>query len=266
MHSERSHPSADPAAPKGAAGSTGRAPAGPRGPMVAGIGASAGGVQALQAFFEALPEDLGVAFVVVVHLSPEHRSALPAILAGRTSMPVTQVSETTKLEGDHVYVIAPDRQLEITDSSISTVAFDEPRGQRAPIDLFFRSLAAQHGDGFAVILVGERKRRRTRRQSGKRSRRCRTRSGSERGHLRRDAVCGHRHANSRSGAPRARARGPSGRSVADEAPHPRCPAAQGGDAARRRWRGGLRSDHLRTCAPEPDMISRITSVGRYCAG
>jgi len=51
----------------------------PPGPIIAGIGASAGGIQALQAFFEALPENTGVAFVVVVHLSPEHRSMLPAI-------------------------------------------------------------------------------------------------------------------------------------------------------------------------------------------
>src|SRR5688572_14134510 len=60
--------------------------------IIAGIGASAGGIEALQAFFEALPADTGVAFVVVVHLSPEHRSMLPAIIAARTTMAVEQVT------------------------------------------------------------------------------------------------------------------------------------------------------------------------------
>ena len=123
-------------------------------PVTVGIGASAGGVQALQAFFSALPQDTGAAFVVVVHLDPQSRSDLPAILATRTGMPVTQVGLPEKLRPNHVYVIPPDRQLRISDHEISAAEFDEPRGQRAPIDLFFRSLAEQHGDGFAVILTG----------------------------------------------------------------------------------------------------------------
>jgi two-component system, chemotaxis family, CheB/CheR fusion protein len=123
-------------------------------PFTVGIGASAGGIQALQAFFAALPDDTGAAFVVVVHLDPQSRSDLPGILATRTRMPVTQVGGLEHLQANHVYVIPPDRRLRITDHEISAVAFDEPRGQRAPIDLFFRSLAEQHGDGFAVILTG----------------------------------------------------------------------------------------------------------------
>ena len=110
--------------------------------------------QTLQAFFSALPHDTGAAFVVVVHLDPQSRSDLPAILATRTGMPVTQVGLPEKLRPNHVYVIPPDRQLRISDHEISAAEFDEPRGQRAPIDLFFRSLAEQHGDGFAVILTG----------------------------------------------------------------------------------------------------------------
>jgi two-component system CheB/CheR fusion protein len=123
-------------------------------PLIAGIGASAGGIEALQAFFEALPEKVGVGFVVVVHLSPEHRSMLPAIIAARTSMRVDQVTDTMPLEANRVYVIPPDRRLQITDNSIAALPFDEPRGRRAPIDLFFRSLAERHGDGFGVILSG----------------------------------------------------------------------------------------------------------------
>jgi two-component system CheB/CheR fusion protein len=58
------------------------------------------------------------------------------------------------LQPDHVYVIPPDRRLHITNDEIAIAEFDEPRGRRAPIDLFFRSLAEQHGDGCAVILTG----------------------------------------------------------------------------------------------------------------
>jgi two-component system CheB/CheR fusion protein len=125
-------------------------------PPIVGIGASAGGVKALQSFFEALPDKPNAAFVVVVHLDPEFRSQLADILAARTTMPVTQVDETTKLENNCVYVIPPNRRLVIADHMISAVTFDEPRAQRAPIDLFFCSLAEQHTDGFAygVILTG----------------------------------------------------------------------------------------------------------------
>ncbi|MBV9114557.1 MAG: PAS domain-containing protein [Hyphomicrobiales bacterium] len=123
-------------------------------PAIVGIGASAGGVRALQAFFEALPADTGAAFVVIVHLDPQSRSDLSSILATRTRMPVAQVEASAKLRANHVYVIPPDRRLQISDHEISASEFDEPRGQRAPIDLFFRSLARQHGDGFAVILTG----------------------------------------------------------------------------------------------------------------
>jgi len=123
-------------------------------PVIVGIGASAGGIQALQSFFAALPDDTGAAFVVIVHLDPESRSELPSILATRTHMPVTQVAATERLQANHVYVIPPDRRLQLSDHEISTAEFAEPRGRRAPIDLFFRSLAGQHGEAFAVILTG----------------------------------------------------------------------------------------------------------------
>ena len=123
-------------------------------PLIIGIGASAGGIQALQTFFDALPDDTGAAFVVVVHLDPQRPSDLSSILATRTRMPVAQVGAPEQLRANHVYVVPPDRRLRITDHEISSAEFDEPRGQRAPIDSFFRSLAEQHGDGFAVILTG----------------------------------------------------------------------------------------------------------------
>jgi two-component system CheB/CheR fusion protein len=121
---------------------------------IVGVGASAGGVQALKTFFEAMPPKPGAAFVVIVHLEPDTRSELPQILALRSRMPVHQVSGTTALTENCIYVIPPDRELRITDHEISATPFTEPRGHRAPIDFFFRSLAEQHGDDFAVILTG----------------------------------------------------------------------------------------------------------------
>jgi two-component system, chemotaxis family, CheB/CheR fusion protein len=128
--------------------------ASPRSFPVAGIGASAGGVQALQTFFDTLPEHVGAALVVIVHLDPEHQSDMTRILAARTKMPVHQVDKPLPLEPDHVYVIPPNRRLFMTDHEISAAEFDQPRGQRAPIDLFFRSLSEQRGEGFAIILTG----------------------------------------------------------------------------------------------------------------
>ncbi|MGN6453144.1 MAG: chemotaxis protein CheB [Steroidobacteraceae bacterium] len=122
---------------------------------IVGIGASAGGIEALCEFFEAVPVDLGLAYVVIVHLAPDHNSELAAIIGRRTKMPVAEVTDDKlELKPDHVYVVPPDRRLEISDTSIGAVPFDEPRGRRTAIDVFFRSLAQSHGDGFAVVLSG----------------------------------------------------------------------------------------------------------------
>jgi two-component system, chemotaxis family, CheB/CheR fusion protein len=123
-------------------------------PFIVAIGASAGGVQALQAFIGSLPANTGAAYVVVVHLDPQRRSELPSILAARTRMPVTQVVGKQKLAADHVYVIPPDRRLQMIDHEVSAVEFEQPHGQRSPIDQFFRSVAERIGDGFAVVLSG----------------------------------------------------------------------------------------------------------------
>jgi two-component system CheB/CheR fusion protein len=123
-------------------------------PVIVAIGASAGGVSALQSFFAEIPVNTGAAFVVVVHLDPKHRSELAHIISAKTNMPVVQVATRERLAANTVYVIPPDRRLELVDHEISAVAFDEPRGHRSPIDLFFRSLAERLGDGFAVIFSG----------------------------------------------------------------------------------------------------------------
>lgn len=123
-------------------------------PPICAIGASAGGVRALQDFFGAIDDDLGLAYVVVIHLAPDHPSQLGAILAGRTKMPVEQVEHTLKLRPNCVYVIAPDRELAIEGGNLAAHAVTEPRSKRLPIDRFFSSVASAHRDGMAVVLSG----------------------------------------------------------------------------------------------------------------
>lgn len=123
---------------------------------VVGIGASAGGLEALRAFFAAAPENLGLAYVIVVHLAPDFQSELASILSRSTRMRVREVAaaEPTALEPDNVYVIAPNRKLLITDTAVAAVAFDDDRERHAAIDIFFRSLAENHGDALAIVLSG----------------------------------------------------------------------------------------------------------------
>jgi chemotaxis response regulator CheB len=121
---------------------------------VVGIGASAGGLKALEAFFEALPENTGMAYVVITHLHPEHESHLAELLQRHTHMPVRQVTGLVAAEKDHVYVIPPNQRLVMQDSKIDTADFKEPRGQRSPIDYFFRSLARGHPNCVGIILSG----------------------------------------------------------------------------------------------------------------
>ncbi len=122
--------------------------------MVVGIGASAGGLKALQSFFDALPSDTGMAFVVVTHLHPEHESHMAEILQAHTQMPVNQVNDMLSVERDHVYVTPPNRRIVVSDTHLDTSEFEEPRGLRTPIDYFFRSLASVHRDAVGVILSG----------------------------------------------------------------------------------------------------------------
>lgn len=121
---------------------------------VVSIGASAGGVETLREFFEALPSNPGAAFVVIIHLSPDHQSELDKIIAARTDMTVVQVNEPEVLEANKVYVIPPNRRLLMSADRIEALEFEKDDAPRAPIDQFFRSIAEQHGDGFAVILSG----------------------------------------------------------------------------------------------------------------
>lgn len=97
--------------------------AAPQQTPICATGASAGGVSALQKLFSALPDDVGVAYVVVIHSAPDKPSLLSEILAGRTTMPVEQVEDQALLKPNHVYVIAPDRELIIVDDNVTARPF-----------------------------------------------------------------------------------------------------------------------------------------------
>lgn len=144
-----------PSGAKRGAGSEGPRPRGAK-PEVAicAIGASAGGVAALTQFFSAIDDNLGLAYVVVMHLAPDHPSELDQILAQRTSMPVHQVADRIQIEPNCVYVIPPDRELVIEGDDIQARPFSDQKSRYAPIDVFFRSVAKARGDGLAVVLSG----------------------------------------------------------------------------------------------------------------
>lgn len=113
----------------------------PKKPAVVGLGASAGGLAALKAFFAHVPADSGLSFVVVVHLSPEHESHLPTLLQPFVKMPVQQVTETTPLEPNYVYVIPPNANINSIDTHLRLSELEANRQERAPIDHFLRTLA-----------------------------------------------------------------------------------------------------------------------------
>jgi two-component system CheB/CheR fusion protein len=122
---------------------------------VVGIGASAGGIQALEAFFKAVEPDSGMAYVVVQHLSPDHTSKLEEILSRHARIPVAQIEDGMTVEVNHVYVIAPGYTLTISSGCLHLGEPVEVYGHRRPVDDFFRSLAEEQKEhAVAVVLSG----------------------------------------------------------------------------------------------------------------
>ncbi len=122
---------------------------------IVGVGASAGGLKALQQFFEHMPDDSGMAFVVILHLSPSYESNAASLLQHFTAMPVVQVTEAVPVAPNHIYVIPPTKHLTMTDGMVRLQEPGGPRERRAPIDLFFRTLADTHGrSAGGVVLSG----------------------------------------------------------------------------------------------------------------
>lgn len=123
-------------------------------PIVA-LGGSAGGISAVQDFFAAMPVDSGMAFVVILHLSPTHESPLAEIVQRSTKMPVVPVTDGATMMPNCVYVIPPGKCLESTNGNICLTNAADPRGKRVAVDHVFRTLAETYrAQSLAVVLSG----------------------------------------------------------------------------------------------------------------
>lgn len=120
---------------------------------VVGIGASAGGLEALTEFFKVMPADRGLAFVVVQQLSPDRQSLLAEIVARHTAMPVVQVKDGMKVQPDRVYVIAPGRTLTIYRGTLRLGKPIDESSHRRPVDDFFRSLADEQRERAVCVIM-----------------------------------------------------------------------------------------------------------------
>ena len=122
---------------------------------IVGIGASAGGLEALEQFFTHMPHEAGVAFILIPHLDPTHASMMTDILRRYTKMAVVEAGDGMQVEPDHVYVIPPNRNMAIFHKTLHLSTPGDPRGLRMPIDFFFRSLAEDQGEkAICIILSG----------------------------------------------------------------------------------------------------------------
>lgn len=124
---------------------------------IVGIGASAGGLVAFEAFFSGMPigAELGIAVVIVQHLSPDHKSLLTSLIQRHTIMKVIEVEDGVKVLANHVYIIPPGSDMALIHGRLQLLKFSTPRGQRLPIDFFFRSLAQDLRErAICVILSG----------------------------------------------------------------------------------------------------------------
>jgi two-component system CheB/CheR fusion protein len=122
---------------------------------VVGIGASAGGLEAFKRFFDLMPPDSGMAFVLIQHLDPTHSSSTAELLARHTQMQVAEVEDRKAVEANHVYVIPPNNDLTIKEGLLRLTKPLAQHGLRMPVDFFFRSLAEdQQDNALCAILSG----------------------------------------------------------------------------------------------------------------
>jgi two-component system CheB/CheR fusion protein len=124
-------------------------------PFIVGVGASAGGLEALEQFFAEMPPDAGAAFVVVQHLSPDFRSVMDELLARKTTIPVTLVEDGMVVEPNHIYLIPPKKEMIVSGGRLLLSEKGRHQELALPIDIFFRSLARDAGDrAVGVVLSG----------------------------------------------------------------------------------------------------------------
>lgn len=124
-------------------------------PFIVGVGASAGGLEALEQFFAEMPTDAGVAFVVIQHLSPDFRSVMDELLARKTTIPVTLVEDGMVVEPNHIYLLPPKKEMIVLGGRLLLSEKGTHPELALPIDIFFRSLAQDAGDrAIGVVLSG----------------------------------------------------------------------------------------------------------------
>ncbi|MBW4640002.1 MAG: PAS domain-containing protein [Gloeocapsa sp. UFS-A4-WI-NPMV-4B04] len=122
---------------------------------IVGIGASAGGVEAFTQLLKHLPIDTGMGFVLIQHLSPDHKSLLSEILARTTQMPVMEVQDCMIVEPNHVYIIPPNSKMTLAKNLLRLTPRDKIQGQHKSVDAFFNSLAQERGSkAIGVVLSG----------------------------------------------------------------------------------------------------------------
>ncbi len=123
-------------------------------PIVA-IGASAGGLEAIERFIKAVPQHSGMAFVLIQHLDPTHKSILTDLIKRVTPLRVLEVSDGMRVEQNCAYVIPPNRDMALLHGFLQLIEPTAPRGLRLPIDFFFRSFAQDQGDrAICIVLSG----------------------------------------------------------------------------------------------------------------
>jgi two-component system CheB/CheR fusion protein len=121
---------------------------------IIGLGASAGGLEALKAFFAELPEKSGMAYIVVVHMAPNQPSMMPSLLQTVTAATVSAAKDGERVKRDHIYVIPPNKEISVYNGKIQLLEVMK-KSATLPIDLFLRSLAQdQTSNAVAIILSG----------------------------------------------------------------------------------------------------------------
>ena len=122
---------------------------------IVGIGSSAGGLEALELFFSNVPPDTNMAYVIIQHLSPRHKSIMAEILMKYTQMQVLQIKDDQKIEPNHVYLNPPDKNVVILNRRLYLTEPTQAHGVNLPIDCFFRSLSEDQGEkAICIILSG----------------------------------------------------------------------------------------------------------------
>ncbi|PKM68637.1 MAG: chemotaxis protein CheR [Firmicutes bacterium HGW-Firmicutes-2] len=122
---------------------------------VVGIGASAGGLAAFEAFFTGMPKDVepNMTFVLIQHLAPDHKSILTEIIERYTNLPVFEVEDGMIIKPNCIYIIPPNKNMALINGSLQLLDFTSPRGQNMPIDYFFRSLATDQKERAVCIVL-----------------------------------------------------------------------------------------------------------------